>query len=432
MTINQKLITVNYSPTRFGDHVRLIVLHTEQGYESGTAAWFNNPAAQASAHYGIDVTGSIDQFVSEGDTAWHAGVWNVNTGSIGIEHADLDNPDHDARTDAQYDASAHLVADICRRFGLSCDRTTVKKHNEVSNTHPDCPGNLDVDHIVTLAQGILNTKASATVTSAFSVPNITPVSESVTITVDTLNVHQGPGTTYAGNAANTPDGEIHEGDKITVVGYVTGEDVSGNPYWLQTLNALHESHWIWAGGTDFVVPVTSVSTAPVAPAPTPAPNPEPTVVSSPAVAPPETAPAPEPVTNSPSEPQTDAVTEALTIAQDEPPAPAVDPPTIKSVTGTATLATEGYVYNLATNQAVAQVPSGTVIQVAGTTTINNIVYLVTENMLAQGLNEGIPSTYFVRRVDSVGKKPAPVTLAQVPKGWHPILKLLALLHKIKV
>lgn len=426
MTINQKLIKVNYSPTRFGDHVRLIVLHTESGWENGTTSWFNNPAAHASAHYGIGLDGQVDQYVSEGDTAWHAGVWNVNTGSVGIEHEDDDNPDHVARTDAQYDASAHLVADICRRFGLSCDRTTVKKHNEVSNSHPDCPGDLDVDHIVALAQAILGAKASATVVSAFSVPGITPVSETATITVDTLNVRQGPGTTYAGNAANTPDGQVHAGTNVTIVGYVIGESVQGNPYWLQTLNNLHESHWIWAGGTNIVIPSTSLGTDP-APAPTPVPNPEPTAVPSPEVAQPEITPPPEPVTNLPSEPQTDAVTEGVSTAQDKPPAPIIKP-----VTGTATLATDGYVYNLATNEAVAMVPSGTVITVAGTTIHDSAVYLVTQKMLDEGLNEGIPSTYFVRRVDSVGAKPAPVTLAQVPKGWHPVLKLLAWLHKIKL
>lgn len=69
-----------------------IVIHfTSSGNLEGTIAWFQNPAAKASAHYVIDRDGSIVQMVKDEDRAWHAGKSslygrnNVNDFSIGIE-----------------------------------------------------------------------------------------------------------------------------------------------------------------------------------------------------------------------------------------------------------------------------------------------------------------------------------------------------------
>lgn len=209
----------------------------------------------------------------------------------------------------------------------------------------------------------------------------------------------------ADHTTQSPDnqgtGNMRGGVSFNITGWAHGETVAGNDIWYRTLRG----NWVWSGGTAEGTSlvggigggnvVTSEALEVVAPEPTPAPDPVPASVA-------PITPVAQPVTTS--------------------------TPDIKPVSGTATLATNGYVYDLTTDKPVASVPSGTVITVAGTTVHNGAVYLVTRNMVDQGLNEGIPSTYFVRRVDSLGAKPAPVTLAQVPQGWHPILRLLHLLH----
>jgi N-acetyl-anhydromuramyl-L-alanine amidase AmpD len=83
--IKSKVASSNYTPGRGGHQISMVVIHTEQGSDNGTAAWFANPAAHASAHYSISFEGRVRQFVADGDTAWHAGNAKVNRESIGIE-----------------------------------------------------------------------------------------------------------------------------------------------------------------------------------------------------------------------------------------------------------------------------------------------------------------------------------------------------------
>ena len=67
--------------------------------------------------------------VPERDIAWHAGNWDYNLTSIGIEHAGYTNRTH--FPDAQYRASAHLAASIARRYLIAPERTHVIGHNQV-------------------------------------------------------------------------------------------------------------------------------------------------------------------------------------------------------------------------------------------------------------------------------------------------------------
>jgi hypothetical protein len=73
----------------------------------GTIAVFNDPAFQASAHFGIDQNGHIHQFGPvNGWMAWAEADGNPNWYSI--EHADGGDPDNPL-TDAQLTASAQVV-----------------------------------------------------------------------------------------------------------------------------------------------------------------------------------------------------------------------------------------------------------------------------------------------------------------------------------
>ncbi len=123
---------LNYTSGRPGDQrITQIVIHdTETSYAQAIAI-FRNPRSHVSAHYlirGID--GHVARLVDEVDTAWHAGNWSYNVGSIGIEH-ELERIANPRFTEAQYRASAALVCDIAARHRIPLDRQHVIGHVEV-------------------------------------------------------------------------------------------------------------------------------------------------------------------------------------------------------------------------------------------------------------------------------------------------------------
>ena len=85
-----------------------VLMHTMVTDLPQCITWFNNPKAQASAHFGIAQDGTIHQFgpLGTGWEAWHA--MAANPAWYGIEHADHGNPDNPL-TDAQIIASAQVV-----------------------------------------------------------------------------------------------------------------------------------------------------------------------------------------------------------------------------------------------------------------------------------------------------------------------------------
>jgi hypothetical protein len=112
-----------------------IVVHVAEGSYSGTVGWFGNRAAQASAHYVVSRRGGVAQCVRDEDIAWHAGWWNTNTRSIGIEHAGYTN-DPDWFTNEMYHASARLSAWCCKKHKIPLDRKHIVGHYQV----PGCRG----------------------------------------------------------------------------------------------------------------------------------------------------------------------------------------------------------------------------------------------------------------------------------------------------
>jgi hypothetical protein len=110
--------------------VRLVVVHVAEGSFGGTVQWFRNPKARSSAHYVVGRLGETDHMVPDGEIAWHAGNGWVNAHSIGIEHEGYTNVDG-TFTDAEYRASARLVASLLRRYKLPADRAHVIGHNQV-------------------------------------------------------------------------------------------------------------------------------------------------------------------------------------------------------------------------------------------------------------------------------------------------------------
>jgi hypothetical protein len=134
----------NYTIGRDGRAVELIVDHWTVVMFEGAIRRFKDPASRLSAHYVIGQDGRIAQLVSEDDAAFHAGKYDVNLRSIGIEH---EASPMMAPTDALYAASATLHREIAARHGLALNvGSTVLPHHAIVPT--ECPGTLDLDRIV--------------------------------------------------------------------------------------------------------------------------------------------------------------------------------------------------------------------------------------------------------------------------------------------
>ncbi|HIW64596.1 MAG TPA: N-acetylmuramoyl-L-alanine amidase [Candidatus Stackebrandtia excrementipullorum] len=123
------------------DPIDKVVVHTMQGSYEGTKAWFRNPDSEVTTHYIMrSHDGEITQMVHEADIAWHAGNWDYNVTSIGIEHEGyVENPDK-WYTDEMYESSAELVRWLCDKYDIPIDRDHIIAHSEVPGaTHTD-PG----------------------------------------------------------------------------------------------------------------------------------------------------------------------------------------------------------------------------------------------------------------------------------------------------
>ncbi|MET9831408.1 N-acetylmuramoyl-L-alanine amidase [Streptomyces sp. NPDC006385] len=134
--------TANYTPAnRPATHpVDRVIIHVTQTLYTRTMFVFENPKKKVSAHYVVrSADGHTSQCVREPDIAWHAGDWEYNTRSIGIEHEGwVDQPGY--FTDVMYETSARLTAAICTKYGIPKDREHIIGHHEVPGTDHTDPG----------------------------------------------------------------------------------------------------------------------------------------------------------------------------------------------------------------------------------------------------------------------------------------------------
>ena len=136
--------------------VDAVIIHTVQGSYAGCISWFHNCSAQVSAHYVVSTAGEITQIVDEIDIGWHVSCWNGFT--IGIEHEGYAEDPATWYTDAMYNASAALTADILTDWNLPADRNHVMGHVEIDpqcnqNAHWDPGPGWDWDYYMSLVTG---------------------------------------------------------------------------------------------------------------------------------------------------------------------------------------------------------------------------------------------------------------------------------------
>lgn len=124
-----------------GNRIRYIIIHDTESSWASAINWFQNPAAQVSAHFVVSRSGYIGESVRPKNIAYHAGNWDYNVHAIGVEHEGYAHSPG-WYTDAEYQASARLVRSLAIRYGVPMDRTHIIGHYQVpdqANGHTD-PG----------------------------------------------------------------------------------------------------------------------------------------------------------------------------------------------------------------------------------------------------------------------------------------------------
>ena len=156
--VTYKHIVKHKTSGRGGNKIQKIFVHHMAGCltvkQCGSV--FDN--RQASAHYGVNGS-AIGQYVDEKDTAWHCGNFSWNQKSIGIELAN----DAGAKgmwhvSDATINTAIKLIADICRRNGITYLSYTgnmngnLCMHRWVCST--SCPGPYLSNQFARIAKGV--------------------------------------------------------------------------------------------------------------------------------------------------------------------------------------------------------------------------------------------------------------------------------------
>lgn len=141
--IISKLLTPNpmSRPQTKLPKVKKIVIHYVANPMSSAMAnrnYFDNLKDQkkiyASSHYIIDLDGDIIQCIPENEVSYHAGNYQVNLESIGIENC---HPKADGKFNKEtYDSLIELCADICKRHNLDPIKDVIRHYDVTGKLCP--------------------------------------------------------------------------------------------------------------------------------------------------------------------------------------------------------------------------------------------------------------------------------------------------------
>lgn len=131
----------HFTAGRNGRKIDKIVLHHNAGNLTVRGCYDVWQNREASAHYQVQSDGVIGQLVWDRDTAWHAGDYEANLTSIGIEHADISSSPW-ALSKECIDAGAHLVAALCHLYKLGRPTWGVNVFGHSHFSATDCPASI--------------------------------------------------------------------------------------------------------------------------------------------------------------------------------------------------------------------------------------------------------------------------------------------------
>lgn len=138
------ILNTHFTAGRNGSAINKIVLHHNAGNLSIQDCYNTWQTREASAHYQVDVNGRIGQLVNDWDTAWHAGNWDANITSLGIEHADISTSPWQI-SEQTLDNGAHLTAALCLHYSLGRPQWLVNVFPHSYFTATACPAPLAGD-----------------------------------------------------------------------------------------------------------------------------------------------------------------------------------------------------------------------------------------------------------------------------------------------
>lgn len=153
---------------REGQKITTIVLHHMASTNlEGTLHMWTAETRVGSANYAIGNEGQIVGVVPEGLRSWSLG--STSDGGKGAafdRHSvtfEIENQSLGGSwpvSHAAHEATAKVVSDLCKRYGIACNRTQILGHREVWTryhaSYPTaCPGGLDMDWIVARAKQLL-------------------------------------------------------------------------------------------------------------------------------------------------------------------------------------------------------------------------------------------------------------------------------------
>lgn len=235
----ERFLSRHFSPGRDGHDIDKVVIHHNAGCLSVDDIYNVWQSREASAHYQVTEDGTVGQLVHDWDTAWHAGSWEANSSSIGVEHANCGGAGEGwPISDATVIAGARLVAALCWGYNLGRPAWCVNvfPHQYFSSTA--CPGQLATTHrerYMAEAQRFYDelTGGGAPTVSRSEVRAEAPAEQPHGLAVDGV---PGPATISALQAAlGTP-----------VDGIVSGQ-YKGNQKYVPASDGLRNWEWLYVG-----------------------------------------------------------------------------------------------------------------------------------------------------------------------------------------
>ena len=135
-------------PTRgriWPDNVTMAVQHHTDGSTPSVIETFGPKSSRhVSAHILIARNGDVHQFVAFSNIAWHAGNWDANVHSVGIEHEQSRIVDKWGNWSGAWQdwpaIQLRMSAEVQGQLADWMPSYLMKPHRELSNT--ECPGNL--------------------------------------------------------------------------------------------------------------------------------------------------------------------------------------------------------------------------------------------------------------------------------------------------
>lgn len=153
---------VHNQSSRNGVKPSLIVLHDTEGANipnsindlKGLAGWFDNPAAEASSHVGVDSDGYSAQFVPDANKAWAQMAYN----SVGLSIEQIGFATQKTWPEAQLDKVAQYVAYWANKYDIPLTHSTshgVCQHSDLGaagGSHHDCGPDYPIAKVIAKAK----------------------------------------------------------------------------------------------------------------------------------------------------------------------------------------------------------------------------------------------------------------------------------------